>query len=470
MKAIINFYSKRKDPFTIISAASALLAMVLRIVLFSLKGAEHTTAEVIWLLWLPLIAAFFFAVTLLFCGQEALYKTVIPVLMTELFFIIWGVCELSILLYIPLILTALGGSAMYILVTSGKIKTSLPAVIAFAVPAAGMLSLFLRLLLLYELFSLDALSAFVLSAALFFAVLSMRPRYDDGSYVRRWGDRNDGRRLRSLSAIFTVSPYIMVERNDASNFIKDSIEITEIEKYIREKRKQGLTNFGIMHVIIAAYVRAVASYPGINRFIGGQKIYSRDYVEVNMSIKKEMITSAPDTVIKVRFSPSDTAEDIYRKMNDKIEEVKNTPLDSSFDGLARAINYIPGILLKFVVFMLKMLDYFGLLPRALTRLSPFHGSMFITSMGSLGIPPIYHHLYNFGNVPVFCSFGCKRSARELNADGEVVFKKYVDWTWVTDERICDGFYFATALKTIKRTLIHPEKLDFPPEKVERDCD
>ena len=359
---------------------------------------------------------------------------------------------------------------MYILVTSGKIKTSLPAVIAFAVPAAGMLSLFLRLLLLYELFSLDALSAFVLSAALFFAVLSMRPRYDDGSYVRRWGDRNDGRRLRSLSAIFTVSPYIMVERNDASNFIKDSIEITEIEKYIREKRKQGLTNFGIMHVIIAAYVRAVASYPGINRFIGGQKIYSRDYVEVNMSIKKEMITSAPDTVIKVRFSPSDTAEDIYRKMNDKIEEVKNTPLDSSFDGLARAINYIPGILLKFVVFMLKMLDYFGLLPRALTRLSPFHGSMFITSMGSLGIPPIYHHLYNFGNVPVFCSFGCKRSARELNADGEVVFKKYVDWTWVTDERICDGFYFATALKTIKRTLIHPEKLDFPPEKVERDCD
>ena len=56
------------------------------------------------------------------------------------------------------------------------------------------------------------------------------------------------------------------------------------------------------------------------------------------------------------------------------------------------------------------LEESGLLPRALTDLSPFHGSLYITSMASLGIPPIYHHLYDFGNVPVFCSFGKKRRA------------------------------------------------------------
>lgn len=470
MKAIINFYSKRKDPFTIISAAAALTALVLRIVLFCTQAKGAGAAELIWLMWLPAAAAFFFAVTLVFCGEQTLYKTVIPVLLAELFFVIWGITELAVFIWIPLTLTALGGGVLYILVTSGRIKVSWPLAAAFAVPAAGILSIFLRTLILYGYFSLDAFSAFFLSLALLLAGFSLRPRYDDGSYVRRWGDRSDGRRVRTLSPIFTVSPYIMVERNDASNFIKDSLEITEIEKYIRDKRKQGLTNFGIMHVIIAAYVRAVAMFPGINRFINGQKVYSRDYIEVNMSIKKEMSTESPDTVIKVRFSPADTADDVYRKMNEKIEEVKNTPLDSGFDDLAKLINYIPGLLLKFVVFLLKLLDYFGLLPRALTSLSPFHGSMFITSMGSLGIPPIYHHLYNFGNVPVFCAFGCKRSARELNADGEAVLKKYVDWTWVTDERICDGFYFATALKTIKRILVHPEKLDCPPEEVIKDRD
>jgi hypothetical protein len=131
---------------------------------------------------------------------------------------------------------------------------------------------------------------------------------------------------------------------------------------------------------------------------------------------------------------------------------------------------IPSVLLKFVIWLLKLLDYFGLLPNFLLRISPFHGSMFITSMGSLGIPPIYHHLYDFGNLPVFISFGAKRRVNEVQSDGSVGRKKYIDFTVVTDERICDGFYYATALKYIKRLMMHPEQLDVPPEKVVRDID
>ena len=52
--------------------------------------------------------------------------------------------------------------------------------------------------------------------------------------------------------------------------------------------------------------------------------------------------------------------------------------------------------------------------------------MYITSMGSLGIPPIYHHLYDFGNVPVFCAFGPKRKAYELEADGTAVSYTHLD--------------------------------------------
>ena len=111
---------------------------------------------------------------------------------------------------------------------------------------------------------------------------------------------------------------------------------------------------------------------------------------------------------------------------------------------------------------------FGLLPLWLVELSPFHGSLFFTSMGSLGIPPIYHHLYDFGNLPVFCAFGCKRRANEVEADGTVVQKKYIDYTFNTDERICDGFYYSTAFKFLKYYLKNPAALELPPEKVEED--
>jgi len=97
------------------------------------------------------------------------------------------------------------------------------------------------------------------------------------------------------------------------------------------------------------------------------------------------------------------------------------------------------------------------------HLSPFHGSMFITSMGSLGIPPIVHHLYDFGNVPVFIAFGRKRTEYEGQKDGSIVQKKYVDYSVMTDERICDGFYYATVLKKLEALLAHPEKLDEKPE-------
>ena len=106
-----------------------------------------------------------------------------------------------------------------------------------------------------------------------------------------------------------------------------------------------------------------------------------------MTIKKEMNADSPDSVIKLHAKPTDTAADVYRRLDQLVEEVKNAPLNSDFDNTARALTLVPGVLLKFTVWLLRTLDYFGLLPKFLLEVSPFHGSMFITSMGSLGIPP-----------------------------------------------------------------------------------
>jgi len=126
--------------------------------------------------------------------------------------------------------------------------------------------------------------------------------------------------------------------------------------------------------------------------------------------------------------------------------------------------------LKFTVWLLRVLDYFGLLPKFLLELSPFHGSVFFTSMGSLGIPPIYHHLYDFGNLPLFGSFGCKRRALEVQEDGSVVQKKYLDFRFSMDERIVDGFYYAAFFKCFRRIIQRPDQLDLPPEEVLKDID
>jgi hypothetical protein len=279
---------------------------------------------------------------------------------------------------------------------------------------------------------------------------------------KRLGDRSDGWRLRGIDPYDAVSPYIMVERCDAQNYFSDKFEITAAEKYAKEKRAQGYKNFSLMHVIMAAYLRTMAEKPYLNRFLSGQKVYARNNVQFNMAVKKEISADQTNTVIKVYLDPADTAIDVYEKFTKTYDDAFAVE-ENAFDGVARILSYIPGVIKKFVVWFLKLLDYFGGLPRFLTRLSPFHGSFFITSMGSLGIPPIYHHLYNFGNVPIFLSFGAKYRQNKINDDGAVERHSYVDFTVVMDERICDGFYFASALKLMKNMARNPWILDEVPE-------
>ena len=251
-----------------------------------------------------------------------------------------------------------------------------------------------------------------------------------------------------------VANYIMPVRCGASNCIHGTM-ISAIERYIREKRKQGYTSFGMTHVFLAAYVQCVAKYPALNRFLSGQQVYSRgDDIQFCMVVKTEMDTSAPESIMKLHLKPTDGIEEIYQKVNDGIRAIQGQAIGGSdFDKTAKALSLIPGVLFKFVVWVLKTMDYFGLLPKFLLEVSPFHASIFFTSMGSLGIPPIVHHLYDFGNMPVFVSFGCKRHKNEVLDDGTVVRRKYIDYTVNTDERICDGFYYATTLKRLKTAAV-----------------
>lgn len=295
--------------------------------------------------------------------------------------------------------------------------------------------------------------------------------YDTPAYKprkRRLGDRKDGRRVRSLPPMNYITPYIMKVRADAQNHFEDVVDITNIEHYLDKKHREGYTDMTLLHVLIAAYVRVVAERPGLNRFIAGQRIFARNKLECVMTIKKELTLESPDTCIKVQFDPRDNIYNIYKKFQKTAKAAVNESTD--FDDTARTLVKLPGIILRGAIAFLRFLDYIGLLPKALLNVSPFHGSMIITSMGSLGIPAIYHHLYDFGNLPIFISYGSIFSADAIKRDGTRERHHFVTLKVVTDERICDGYYYASAFKRLKRYLQHPEILDETLETVVEDID
>ena len=471
MKNTTHLYVSRKNVLTWLMALCMVASAVARVAFPGLKGSG--TGDNVWIqIFLPITATTLYALIALFSGEEFFYKTSISVWMMVIYSGIWISDHvpsqmMDWLFWIALIFFA----TMYTDIVSGNRPRSIWLLIPIVGSPLGFILYFCRESLVAGEYAalMPFLGDILMLLGVMILVFAIRV-HPYGEYHPSWGDRIDGRRVRTLHPMAQITSYFQVERNTCSNYFEESFEISHVERYIRQKRREGLTDFGITHVLLAAYVRGVAKYPQLNRFISGQKVYSRgDDIQYCMVIKKEMSVDSPDTSIKVHLKPTDTAKDVYEKLNAAVEKVKATQeLDSSLDGLIMALNLIPGVFLKFTVWFLKLLDYFGLLPKFLLELSPFHGSLFFTSMGSLGIPPIYHHLYDFGNLPVFGAFGMKRKAYEVTEDGSVVQKKYIDVKFVLDERIVDGYYYATFFKYYRRLLQHPELLDAPPAETNAD--
>ena len=285
---------------------------------------------------------------------------------------------------------------------------------------------------------------------------------------RRMGDRKEGRLLRSLPGFSKFIPYIMPQRNDRYLHYEESFEVTALDRMLRKLRVEGYKGIGILHFLIAAYIRGISRMPGINRFVVGRRIYARNNIEVVMTVKRALSIDATETTIKVVFEPTDTILDVYRKMNEKIDEIKSSEENNGTEDVADLIARLPRFLIRFALTVLRVMDYFGWIPQSLLNVSPFHGSMIITDLGSLRIGPIYHHIYNFGTLPAFIAFGTKRHAYELNRRGEMVDRKYVDCKFVLDEGIVDGHYWAQMLLAYRYMFEHPEILLSPPSKVVED--
>lgn len=465
MEKRATYFVSRKHVLTWLAAILMLGSAGLRIAYFCGKGADATT---VWLqLVLPVCAALLFGLQILLDGREHFYRTAVPVFLMAVYFSAVIISQEMLKRYVFLnILVFLAFVIFYRQITCGKWMG--PWLVSLMFAGALALVIYHDMALL-RVWQLSIWADVTMLFACFAVSLAVRP-HGDGKYHPTWGDRSDGRLVRTLPGMAKIEPYIMIGRNTACNTIHDELEITNIEKYVREKRKEGLTHFGINHVFIAAYVRCVSQFPAVNRFVSGQKVYSRgDDIQYCMTIKREMTAEAEDTCIKLHLKPTDTVYEVYEKMEAAVREVKDAQeLDNGFEGVVSALANLPGPVLTLAVALLRGLDYLGLLPKFLLEISPFHGSVFFTSMGSLGIPAIIHHLYDFGNLPVFIAFGCKYRRNEIASDGTVEQKKYVDMGFCLDERICDGFYYASVLKYLRRLLAHPERMDVPPETVVKD--
>ena len=276
--------------------------------------------------------------------------------------------------------------------------------------------------------------------------------------------RKDGVRVKNANPMYLVMNQFLRYRYDAMNQLTLDIPIEPMRKYMRAKKAEGI-RLSHMGLVIAAYVRTLAEYPELNRFVVNGKIYSRNEIAVSMVVLKtgQMIQ---ETMSKMHFLPEDDIFTVQAIIDEYLAANKKTDESNGTDKIIQILVGIPG-LLKFGCALFRWMDKHNLLPKAIIDVSPFHASMVVTNLASIRTPHIYHHIYDFGTVGEFLAMGNFREVPKTVA-GETKFVTCMPIGYVMDERICTGAYCSMALQKFKGYLTHPERLEGAPKVIIND--
>ena len=272
-----------------------------------------------------------------------------------------------------------------------------------------------------------------------------------------FGYRSDGKKIKDLPPIFKIMPCVMPERVDSQVYFKQDIALKSLDEYIDRKAEEGI-KISYMNIVYAAIVKIIGERPNLNRFAMNGSLYQRNKVYVSLVIKKSLTDDGTETPIKLDFDGSENIFEIKNKLYEAIEKNKEVSNMNGTDKLTLAFSFIPNGLIRVAFKFLMFLDKHGLMPKKIIEVSPFHTSVFLTNVGSLGIDSIYHHIYNFGTTSMFFSMGKKKKSY-IYEDDEFRQEKCITLAFVGDERICDGYYYASSFKLLSKYLKKPELLE-----------
>lgn len=279
-------------------------------------------------------------------------------------------------------------------------------------------------------------------------------------------DRPDGRRVRGLDAVKAVLPYVLRRRSESSVFFSRDIDVEEALAYLRSKNAAtGGERFSLFGILIAAAVRTIALKPRLNRFVHRRAVYEREGISVSFIVKRSLTEDSSEVNAKIRFDPSDDLERATAKINAGIEAARNGSADRA-GRMYRLYHSLPfGKALASL--FLRALDRFNIAPRRMLDADPLYTSVYFANLGSIGLDPPYHQLYDWGTASVFMVVGRVFQKELPGRAGDLRHgpsrRHYVTVKFTVDERIADGLYFAHAVSLFQKYVSRPESLEPEPD-------
>ncbi len=269
--------------------------------------------------------------------------------------------------------------------------------------------------------------------------------------------RKDGVRIKNVDAVHAIIPYVMPKRTDAEVSSTEKFDITELLKYMKKRNEEEGTNLKLFHAACTAIARTIYLRPKLNIFISGKTYYQRKDITLSFVIKRKFEDTAEESVMFMKVTPEMNLDSVSKMILgdvSKVREEKSNDLDKLMGAFAK----LPRFVLEGVFGTIKLLEYNGMMPKFLSAGDPNYSTVLLSNLGSIGEGAPYHHLNNYGTCSIMMTIGTMHKEKRIMPDGSEQERDVVDCTFILDERIADGFYFAKSLRITRYLLENPEAL------------
>jgi len=270
--------------------------------------------------------------------------------------------------------------------------------------------------------------------------------------------RSDGEAVERLSPLRRMMPFLMPRRNDAFVLFEQTIETAPLLALL-ERLNAARTpddRVTLFHCVLRAIGLALTEFPRLNRFIAGRRLWERRGIWLALSAKQRLDRDAPVFSTKIRFDPGEPLVAFADRMHRELRQGRRG--EAAADRELGLLVRLPRVALRTLTWLQPRLDALGFLPPRLINDDPLYASAFVANLGSVGLDAAYHHLFEYGTIPIFVTMGRVHRAPVVRDDGSVGSREVFVLRYTYDERIEDGFYAARALEKLAAHLADPDAL------------
>jgi len=269
--------------------------------------------------------------------------------------------------------------------------------------------------------------------------------------------RPDGTAVDDAPGYRRFMPALMPTRNGSIVYFDQRLRVDETERYLAAARAEHPDlHPTLFHVVLWALARMFDRHPHVNRFVAGGRLYQRNAITITFTVKSELSERGTLLEVKHRFDPQQPFVDLVRDLQTEVAASRGGA-EGSADRELRLFLHLPPALRRGIVRIASAANALNLLPRSYIDGDPFFASAFVTNLGSVGLDGAFHHLYEYGTIPVFGALGQVRETVEVD-DGRPVVARTASMKLSYDERVEDGLYAARALADFREMVEHPARV------------